>query len=67
MASIATYFASRHGGRIAAEIGVDPRERGVDLTGVRSSLGLAPETDKISYRELQERREQVRRRFTEDD
>jgi ubiquinone biosynthesis protein len=61
--SIATYFASRHGGRIAEEIGIDPREREVDLTGVRSSLGLAADTEKISYRELQERRTVVRQKF----
>ena len=63
--SIATYFAARHGGRIANEIGVDPRERPVDLSGVRSTLGLPAETEAISYRELQRRREEVRRKFTE--
>ncbi len=67
VAAIATYFAARHGGRIAAEIGVDPRARPIDLSGVRSSLGLAPETERLSYRELQERREAVRRKLTEGD
>ena len=63
VASIATYFASRHGGRIAAEIGVDPRERGVDLDGFRSSLGVGADVDRLSYRELQARREELRRKF----
>jgi ubiquinone biosynthesis protein len=66
VATIATYFAQRHGGRIAEEIGVDPRAQPVDLTGVRSSLGLAPETEKISYRELQQRRDEVRKKLTEE-
>jgi ubiquinone biosynthesis protein len=63
ISSIASYFATRYGGRIAEEIGVDPREREVDLTGVRSSLGLAATTEHISYRELQDRREALRRKF----
>jgi ubiquinone biosynthesis protein len=63
IAAIAAYFASRYGGRIAEEIGVDPRERDVDLNGVRSSLGVSAETQRISYRELQARREDVRKKF----
>ncbi|MCU1490632.1 MAG: hypothetical protein JWM85_2037 [Acidimicrobiaceae bacterium] len=63
VAGIAAYFATRHGGRIASEIGVDPRTRPVDLTGVRSTLGVSADTDQISYRELQRRREEVRRKF----
>ena len=61
--SIAAYFAARYGGRIAQEIGVDPRLHEVDLTGVRSTLGLPATTEAISYRELQARREEVRRKF----
>ena len=63
IAYIATYFAQRHGGRIASEIGIDPRERGVDLTGVRSTLGISAETESISHRELQERRAALRAKF----
>jgi ubiquinone biosynthesis protein len=63
VASISAYFASRHGGRIASEIGIDPRERPTDLDSVRSSLGVAPETDRLSYREIQERRALLRRKF----
>jgi ubiquinone biosynthesis protein len=63
VASISAYFASRHGGRIASEIGIDPRVRPTDLDSVRSSLGVAPETDRLSYREIQERRALLRRKF----
>ncbi len=63
IASIATYFATRYGGRIASEIGIDPREKPVDLTGVRSSLGISAETEALNHRELQERREAVRKKF----
>jgi ubiquinone biosynthesis protein len=61
--SIALYFAERHGERIASEVGLDPREAPIDLDGVRSSLGLAPETESLSYAELAERRRAVREKF----
>lgn len=63
IAGIATYFASRHGGRIAEEIGVDPRSQDVDLDGVRSSLGVGADVEQLSYRELQARREDLRRKL----
>lgn len=64
--TIATYFAQRYGGRIAAEIGIDPRTTGVDLNGVRASLGVSADTERLSYRELQARRAQVREKFVKD-
>ena len=63
IAAIAGYFASRHGNRIAEEIGIDPRAQQVDLDGVRGSLGVSADTERISYRELQERRQELRRKF----
>ena len=63
IASIATYFAARYGGRIASEIGIDPRETPVYLTGVLSSLGISAETEALNHRELQERREALRQKF----
>jgi ubiquinone biosynthesis protein len=66
VAGIATYFTNRHGGRIAAEIGIDPRAREVDLDSVRSSLGVAAETERLSYREIQDRRAQLRKKFEQE-
>ena len=63
VAVIAMYFAERYGEQIAAEIGLDPRAAPVDLDGLRASWGLTPETEAITYRELQERREVVRQKF----
>jgi ubiquinone biosynthesis protein len=63
VAGIATYFAARHGGRISEEIGIDPRETDLDLNGVRASLGVSADTERISYRELQARREELRKKF----
>ncbi|HXZ83794.1 MAG TPA: AarF/UbiB family protein [Acidimicrobiales bacterium] len=60
---IAGYFARRYGDRIAREIGLDPAQAGVDLDGVRAAIGVSATTEQISYRELQARREAVRRKF----
>ena len=63
VALIATYFSDRYGEQIASEIGVDPRTVPVDLDGLRSSMGLPPDTEQFTYRDLRERREAVRRKF----
>jgi ubiquinone biosynthesis protein len=60
---IATYFTQRHGERIAAEVGVDPRERPFDLDGVRAQLGVTSDVESMSYRDLQARRELIRKRM----
>ena len=60
---IATYFTQRHGERIAAEVGVDPRERPLDLDGVRAQLGVTSDVETMSYRDLQARRELIRKRM----
>ena len=61
--AIAAYFATRYGERIAGEIGVDPRTQDLDLSGVRSSFGVGDDVEHLSYRELQQRRETVRKKF----
>jgi ubiquinone biosynthesis protein len=63
VAGIAGYFANRHGGRIASEIGIDPRTQELDLDGVRGSLGVSSDVTQLSYREIQERRAQLREKF----
>ena len=60
---IALYFTARHGERIAAEVGVDPRATAVDLDGLRASLGVPSEVESMSYRDLQERRQLIRKRM----
>jgi ubiquinone biosynthesis protein len=62
---IATYFATRYGERIAHDVGIDPRQQAVDLEGFRASLGLTDEVEHITHRDLQERRETIRKRMEE--
>jgi ubiquinone biosynthesis protein len=62
---IAMYFTQRYGERIAAEVGVDPRQHEVDLEGFRASLGITHDVETMTYRDLQARRELIRKRMEE--
>jgi ubiquinone biosynthesis protein len=59
------YFATRYGERIAADVGIDPRDQPVDLEGVKASFGLTNDVDRLTYRDLQARREIIRTRMEE--
>ena len=63
IAHVANYFATRHGQRIAADVGIDPRGLPVDLSGVKASFGLTSDVESLTYRELQQRRDIIRRRM----
>ena len=60
IAEMSMYFATRHGDRITAEVGVDPRSVPVDLTGVKASFGLDASTESITHRDLLARRATIR-------
>ena len=62
---IAMYFTERYGDRIAADVGVDPRQQAIDLDGMRAQLGVTSEVESMSYRDLQARREVIRSRMEE--
>jgi ubiquinone biosynthesis protein len=62
---VATYFATRYGERIAQDVGIDPRQQVVDLEGFKASMGLGNDVETLTYRDLQERRETIRRRMEE--
>ena len=61
--SIAAHFATRHGDRIMADIGIDPRAVPVDLDGFKASFGLPSDTPSLTYREVQERRQIIQKRM----
>jgi ubiquinone biosynthesis protein len=65
MGKIYAWFASTHGARIARDAGLDPRERELDLDGVRASMGLEGEVDAISHSELVARRVEINRKLRE--
>ena len=62
--TIVMYFHERHGERIAREMGMVPTEMPkIDLDGIRASFGVTEPVERLTYRELQERRELIRRRL----
>jgi len=60
---IAGYFTTHYGARIASEVGLDPREMPVDIEGIRAAIGVPGDVEQLSYRDLQARRELIRRRM----
>jgi ubiquinone biosynthesis protein len=62
--AILTHLQSRHGERIAHDLGMAPDALGgVELAGIRSSLGLGEEVEHLTHRELQARRRLIRKRL----
>lgn len=63
VAHISRYFATKHGERIAADVGIDPRHHEVDLSGLKAGMGIADDRQQITMRELEERRRLIRERM----
>lgn len=62
--AILAHLQSRHGARIAEDLGVAPSALGdVELGGIRSSFGLGEDVEHLTHRELQARRRLIRRRL----
>jgi ubiquinone biosynthesis protein len=61
--AVATYFTERHGEQIARDIGPELVASPVDLDGYRAAMGFTEETEAITFADLQERRELIRRRL----
>src|SRR5262245_65157127 len=50
IAGISMYFTETHGERIAEEIGLDPTTYELDLSGIKGSFGVDPEsTPSLTY------------------
>ena len=63
IAHITMYFATTHGEKIAAEIGMSPDSWELDIEGVKAGFGVSDDVDRLTYRDLQERRETIRKRL----
>lgn len=59
IAEISIYFATHHGDRIASEVGMDPRDHAVDLTGVKASFGVDADVPTMTHRQVRERRAKI--------
>jgi ubiquinone biosynthesis protein len=65
IANISMMFAQRHGERLGRELGVDPTTYSVDLTSVKATFGLEADVERLTYKDLQARRELIQKRMRE--
>jgi ubiquinone biosynthesis protein len=64
--AIAMYFTTRHGERIANEVGLANDDWALDLSGVKAGFGVdTTEVDTLTHRDLRQRRQQIADRFEE--
>ena len=63
IAHITMYFATTHGEKIAAQIGIAPDSWQLDMEGVKAGFGISDDIDRLTYRDLQQRRETIRKRL----
>jgi ubiquinone biosynthesis protein len=61
--NISMQFAQRHGERLGKELGFDADSYQFDAEGVKASFGLDSSIDKLTYRDLQKRRELINKRM----
>ncbi|MGH2759201.1 MAG: ABC1 kinase family protein [Actinomycetota bacterium] len=61
---VASYFATKHGERLAAETGTETDVE-INLEGFKASFGLDASVESLTYEELLERRRIIRERFEE--
>lgn len=61
ISSIATRFAMRHGAQLGRELGIDGLE--VDLTGVKAGFGVDQSVERLTHRDLQQRRALIQQRM----
>ena len=57
--AIHTYFATHHGERIVRELAIDASAAAIDMDSVRAGFMVGPEVDRLTFRDLQERREVI--------
>lgn len=62
-ASLSMHLATTHGDRFAQELGMSVEAMEVDESAIRSGFGIVDGEDPVTYRELQARRELIRRRL----
>ncbi len=63
IADITMYFATQHGEKIAQQLGLGNDAWELDMDGVKAGFGLGNDVDRLTYRDLQERRETIRKRL----
>ncbi len=63
ISEIAAYFTDKHADKIKEDVGFDPREVPIDLEGIKGAMGLKNDVESITYKDLQNRREILKKRL----
>ncbi len=64
---IHTHFTLTHGDRIAQDLGVAATQQTIDLDSVKASFLVSPDTDRVTFSELQARRRTIIKRMGDAD
>jgi ubiquinone biosynthesis protein len=59
--AVHTEIAVRHGERLAAEMGIDLSDATFDPDAVKAAMMVDPSVERLTYRDVQQRRETIRR------
>ena len=65
IAHISMLFAEKHGERFAAELGLVEGQWQLDMEGVKAGFGVDSSVERLTYRDLQERRALIQKRMRE--
>ncbi|MDA8392908.1 MAG: AarF/UbiB family protein [Actinomycetota bacterium] len=65
VAFLAQHFSDHHGDRLARDVGIAAGTVEFDMAELREVMGIPAETETITYRDVKERRELIRRRMEE--
>ena len=60
---ISLLFAQRHGERLGRELGIDHTAIEVNMDSVKAGLGVDSSTDRLTYRQMQARRDLIQKRM----
>ena len=64
IATLSTHLAMTHGEQFAADMGMAPGEFKVDPEAIKAGFGIVDDDmERVTYRDLQKRRETIRKRF----
>ncbi len=63
--NISMLFAERHGERLGRELGIDHTAVEINLDSVKAGFGVDANTNSMTYRDLQKRRELIQKRMRE--
>ncbi len=61
--SIAMYFATRYSSYIVEQTGINLKENPITTEGFKSSLGVSQDTEKLTYQDIRQRRDIMRKKF----